>query len=85
MDYVTPIPRLRRKMDGRGIEVDMLGRTRGTDNRVGVVGIKGHPTPPDLAMAARGLVSCLTNGWCLAARDFRVQRGASDEQTRRGL
>ena len=31
------------------------------------------------------LVSCLTNGWYFAARDFRVQRGASDEQTRRGL
>ncbi len=31
------------------------------------------------------LVSCLTNGWCFAARDFRVQRGARDEQTRRGL
>ena len=31
------------------------------------------------------LVSCLTNGWCFAARDFRIQRGASDEQTRRGL
>ncbi len=32
-----------------------------------------------------GLVSYLTNGWCFAARDFRVPRGASDEQARRGL
>ena len=31
------------------------------------------------------LASYLTNGWCFAARDFRVQRGASDAQTRRGL
>ena len=31
------------------------------------------------------LVSYLTNGWCFAARDFRVPRGASDGQARRGL
>ena len=36
-------------------------------------------------VAKARLVSCLTNGWCFAARDFRVQRGVSDEQTRRGL
>ncbi len=38
-----------------------------------------------VACGCRSLVSCLTNGWCFAARDFRVRRGASDEQTRRGL
>ena len=37
------------------------------------------------APAMGKLVSCLTNGWCFAARDFRVPRGASDELTRRGL
>lgn len=48
MHTLAIIPERRRLPDGRDLEVDMLGWTNGTDNRVAVVEIKTHLRRRDL-------------------------------------